>query len=716
MTIRTYDITLDSYDSVLPEPVIIRRGDKTGAVTINAQLLDRNQPINLTGKKLVFYAMTADNQALVADPAVTISDATQGRISYPVNGAVAQRAGKIETAYFSIEDGGTQSTYDIRFVVLKSADMSADHAEDYIGVLDELIGKFEHALDDIKAQIDAAVADMNSRLDTADGRMTDVEDRVSQALADLEAGDFYTKTESDTQFVKSGETPQNLLAHTNSPSYSKGNGTSNGATAAVFAATSKLSQLPSGHGVWLSFDAEVANPDGGNLAFGLEDSPYKGIARTTLDHSGHYFISGTLPRQIATDETIVMTVDKSATVTKITNVAMYHVNKDYGYHPAASMLVSSEPAVVNLIAEGAYFDQNASNGHDADERHGNWTVGAPNSAGVNLTTGKHNFYHNGRDNMLILSATEDKEVFVQSSTFGVSEGERLSWALGLFGTGNTNSVDVFMIFNNGARNLIDKYTPSPSQIEYLSGGIRVPSGATSAYFRVDNNGTNNSSSASIYLAEMQVVRRAGVYQWAPSVEEFNRTNLADGRESWQALTGRNADDFMVDSYGLKTGYIQGNVTNNPAGSDSVRVIQTSDPNHFGIAFGLSGNPDKGMFTRVMAGSTTPNPWYKVPYANYRGVPNTYAGNIAISNASTAFDDYTQPGYYGFSGICHAKNLPASFEGKGMYGGLVVWSSGGVIFQEFHWDSAHVHRIITRSRAGAPAAWGAWREYQFAAIN
>lgn len=715
MTIRTYDITLDSYDSVLPEPVIIRRGDKTGAVTINAQLLDRNQPINLTGKKLVFYAMTADNQALVADPAVTISDATQGRISYPVNGAVAQRAGKIETAYFSIEDGGTQSTYDIRFVVLKSADMSADHAEDYIGVLDELIGKFEHALDDIKAQIDAAVADMNSRLDTADGRMTDVENRVSQALADLEAGDFYTKTESDTQFVKSGETPQNLLAHTNSPSYSKGNGTSNGATAAVFAATSKLSQLPSGHGVWISFDAEVASPDNGNLAFGLEDSPYKGIAHTTLDHSGHYFISGTLPRQIATDETIVMTVDKSATVTKITNVAMYHVNKDYGYHPAASMLVSSEPAVVNLIAEGAYFDQNASNGHDADTRHGNWTVGAPNSAGVNLTTGKHAFYHNGRDNMLILSATENKEVFVQSSTFGVSEGERLSWALGLFGTSNTDSVDVFMIFDTGARNLIDKYAPSPSKIEYLSGGIRVPSGATSAYFRIDNNGATSGSSASIYLAEMQVVRRAGVYQWAPSVEEFNRTNRANGEEAWGAFAGRNANDFMVDSYGLKTGYIQANATDNPAGSDSLRVIQTNSPSRFGIAFGLSGNSDKGMYTRTMNGTTTAGPWHKVPYANYHGVANSWAGDIDISNSSVNFDDYKQPGVYWFGGNANAQGLPSTLHGAGMYGYMEVVNGGGATFQTVHWITEQ-HRTIARSYGGNPAKWGVWTEYQRQVIS
>jgi len=123
-----------------------------------------------------------------------------------------------------------------------------------------------------------------------------------------------------------------------------------------------------------------------------------------------------------------------------------------------------------------------------------------------------------------------------------------------------------------------------------------------------------------------------------------------------------------------------------------------------------------MYTRVMNGTMPPNPWYKVPFSNFHGIPNDYAGGIEISNSSVAFNNYNQPGYYAFAGICHAKNLPASFEGQEMYGGLVVWSSGGVIFQEFHWDSAHVHRIITRSYAGSPAAWGPWREYQFASIS
>ncbi|AFU63025.1 minor tail protein [Lactobacillus phage ATCC8014] len=702
MTVRTYNLTLDTFTAELPEPVIIRRGDKTGSVRIVATLKDNGTPLNLTGKKLAFIGMTANNDAIVNDTAVTIANATGGVITYGVNGALAQQAGKIETAYFSIDDG---TTFNVRFVVLKSADMSAEAAKDYVSILDDLIGQFEHSLDDIKAQISVVQGDM-----------TDLENRVDQALKDLENGNFYTKLESDDRFVKSNETPQNLLSHTNSPMFFKGNAASNGNVGGVVLSTKKMSELPSGADVWVSFDAEVTNPDNGHLAIGLEDSPYVSIAAATLDHSGHYFVKGKLPRAVGIYTTIPITIDKSAALTKITNLAMYHVGKDYGYHPAAEQLYPMRATPVNLIAEGAYFDQNASNGHDTDGRHGNWGMQLPNSATGNMTTTKHAFYDGGQNNVLVITATDEKEVLAVSSTFGVTPGHPLSWSVGLFGTSNTASVDVFIIYNNGVRNLIDQYKPSPSNIEYLSGGTRVPADATSAYFRIDNNGKTSGDSASIYLADIQVVRDAGVKSWTPSVSEFNRTNRANGEEAWGAFANRNANDFMVDSYGLKTGYIQANATNNPAGADSMRIIQTNAPSRFGIAFGLSGNPDKGMYTRVMNGTMTPNPWYKVPFSNFHGIPNDYAGGIEISNSSVAFNNYNQPGYYAFAGICHAKNLPASFEGQGMYGGLVVWSSGGVIFQEFHWDSAHVHRIITRSYAGSPAAWGPWREYQFASIS
>jgi len=701
MTVRTYNLTLDTFTAVLPEPVIIRRGDKTGSVRIVATLKDNGTPLNLTGKKLAFIGMTANNDAIVNDTAVTITNATGGVITYDVNGALAQQAGKIETAYFSIDDG---TTFNVRFVVLKSADMSAEAAKDYVSVLDDLIGKFEHSLDDVKAQIAVVQGDM-----------TNLENRVAQALKDLEAGNFYTKTESDTRFVKSDETPQNLLSHTNSPFFSKYNGTSNGGAAGVFMATKKLSQLASGADVWLSFDAEMTAPDSSHLALGLDDSPYVGICGATLDHSGHYFVKGNLPRAIAKGETIVLTIDKAAILIKISNVAMYHVGKDYGYHPAAEQLADNSLSAVNLIAEGAYFDQNPSNGKDADTRHGNWTAVTLENAGFYLTTGTHAFYHGGIDNMLILSATEAKEVFIKSATFGVTPGDRLSWQLGLFGTSNTISVDIFMVFNTGARILINKFNPSPTRIEYLSGGVQVPTGATSAYFRIDNNGTSTSTAASIYVADVQVVRRAGVYQWAPSVSEFNRTNRANGEEAWGAFANRNANDFMVDSYGLKTGYIQANATNNPAGADSMRIIQTNAPSRFGIAFGLSGNPDKGMYTRVMNGTTTPNPWYKVPYSNYHGVANDWGGDIDIANANVNFDDYKQSGIYWFGGNANAKGLPSILKGAGMYGYMEVVNGGGATFQTVHWITEQ-HRTIARSYGGNPASWGVWTEYQRQVIS
>lgn len=37
MTIRTYKVTLDTKNSIAPETVFLRQGDKTGAVVINSR-------------------------------------------------------------------------------------------------------------------------------------------------------------------------------------------------------------------------------------------------------------------------------------------------------------------------------------------------------------------------------------------------------------------------------------------------------------------------------------------------------------------------------------------------------------------------------------------------------------------------------------------------------------------------------------------------------
>lgn len=134
MAIRTYKITLDSNNTIAPEPVFLRQGDKTGAVVIDAILTDNGSPVSLSGLTPMFRANTADGQAVIADSnGFNIVNASGGEFTYQVPNALSSVPGKITTAYFSLSDkSGIQSTFDVTFIIKKSVGINQDKAEDYI--------------------------------------------------------------------------------------------------------------------------------------------------------------------------------------------------------------------------------------------------------------------------------------------------------------------------------------------------------------------------------------------------------------------------------------------------------------------------------------------------------------------------------------------------------------------------------------------------------
>lgn len=172
MAIRTYDILLDSYNSTMPEPIVGRQGDKNGAVTLHVTITDRGTAVDLTGQTINLMAETAKGTAVVADNAgVTLIDATNGRFDYAVPNALWSESGKIKKAYFSLNDtDGQQTTYDLIFIVKKAIDISQDKADDYVTVID--------------------------------GTLRDLKTKVDAIYATYQAGDFYSKTESDSQFAQ----------------------------------------------------------------------------------------------------------------------------------------------------------------------------------------------------------------------------------------------------------------------------------------------------------------------------------------------------------------------------------------------------------------------------------------------------------------------------------------------------------------------------------
>ncbi|MFA6728072.1 MAG: BppU family phage baseplate upper protein [Prevotella sp.] len=144
MAIRTYKVTLDSKNTIAPEPVFLRQGDKTGAVVIDATLMDNGAPVSIDGLTPMFKANTADGQAVIADSTgFKIVNSSGGEFIYQVPSQLGSVPGKIKIAYFSLTDSsGNQSTFDIVFAVSPAIDMTQDSAKDWVSNLNEIIDKY----------------------------------------------------------------------------------------------------------------------------------------------------------------------------------------------------------------------------------------------------------------------------------------------------------------------------------------------------------------------------------------------------------------------------------------------------------------------------------------------------------------------------------------------------------------------------------------------
>lgn len=176
MAIRTYKITLDSKNAIAPEPVFLRQGDKTGAVVIDATLMDNGAPVSLDGLTPMFKANTADGQAVITDSTgFNIVNASGGEFTYQVPNALAAVPGKITAAYFSLSDSsGSESTFDVAFIIKKAVDITQVQADDYITIIDG-------TLKSLQQKIDAMNTDVQTILDA------------------FNQGDFYNKVQTDNK-------------------------------------------------------------------------------------------------------------------------------------------------------------------------------------------------------------------------------------------------------------------------------------------------------------------------------------------------------------------------------------------------------------------------------------------------------------------------------------------------------------------------------------
>lgn len=217
MTIRTYKVTLDSKNTIAPEPVFLRQGDKTGAVVIDATLVDNGSPVSLDGLTPMFKANTADGQAIIADSTgFNIVNASGGEFTYQVPNALSSVPGKITTAYFSFSDAdGSESTFDVAFVIKAAVDISQTQADDYITIIDGTIQSLQQKIDSMNTDIQTILNAYNQG-DFYNKSETDSKDTTTLASAKSYADTQDTSTlasakaYADTQDAKNAITTLNL--------------------------------------------------------------------------------------------------------------------------------------------------------------------------------------------------------------------------------------------------------------------------------------------------------------------------------------------------------------------------------------------------------------------------------------------------------------------------------------------------------------------------
>lgn len=137
MAVRTYDLVLDTKETVVPEPIYVRQSDGTGAVVLHVSVVDRGRPVTLSGS-LQFKAMTADNQNVISDNSnFKDIDLVNGKFTYELPNQVTMVPGRVKLAYFQVKQTtGEQSLLNITIDVKPSADIDPKKATDYIAIIE----------------------------------------------------------------------------------------------------------------------------------------------------------------------------------------------------------------------------------------------------------------------------------------------------------------------------------------------------------------------------------------------------------------------------------------------------------------------------------------------------------------------------------------------------------------------------------------------------
>lgn len=231
-------LNLDLAKSPILKSIVYGRIGDSDMQTVTVNITSRDTPVNLTGYIITFEGITNGEKTKVFDVDginSTEEGLKKGTFDYTFPNMAFAVGGSYEIAYFSIVKGDKRDTtgkFDI--IVGSNADIDAAEAETIITEYNKLVKELHAITDKYISDSDAKFADINAKIvdlqakitqyqttvkNTADSAVSTINTTkdsainavntssnaaiksVEDALKQFEAGDFYTKSESDAQFA-----------------------------------------------------------------------------------------------------------------------------------------------------------------------------------------------------------------------------------------------------------------------------------------------------------------------------------------------------------------------------------------------------------------------------------------------------------------------------------------------------------------------------------
>ena len=180
-------------------PITYGRVGDTDGLTRSVKVFEDGKPLDLTGYVITFEGNTSKYRTKVFDTGgVKLVDASKGEFTYTFPNMAFAVEGQYERAYFSFAKSDTRKTTgDFEIIVFGNSDIDADEAETIITEYNRLVAELhalqEQAIDDMNQNF----AEVESEMEVLAQKISDTQAEIDRALAEFEAGNFYTKAESD---------------------------------------------------------------------------------------------------------------------------------------------------------------------------------------------------------------------------------------------------------------------------------------------------------------------------------------------------------------------------------------------------------------------------------------------------------------------------------------------------------------------------------------